>query len=50
MKKKQRRFLAGFLIGVGALLLFIAPETRGGWVLIVIGIAVEITGIALERK
>ena len=50
MKKKPRRILAGFLIVLGAILLLIATETWGGLILILIGIAIEIIGIALEKR
>ena len=49
MTKKNRRFLAVFIIIVGALLLLFAPESPGGIVLLVVGIAIEIIGITLEK-
>jgi hypothetical protein len=48
--KKQRRILAGSLIVLGAVLMLFATESMGGLVLIALGVAVEIIGIALERK
>lgn len=50
MQKKPRRILAGLLILVGALMLFLATETTGGLLLILAGIAVEGVGIALEHR
>jgi len=47
---KLRRLLAAVLIVLGALLLWFAPETTIGIVLIIAGIGIEILGIALERR
>ena len=47
---RPRRFLAGTLIVLGGVFLFAAPESFGGLVLVVLGIGVEIAGIALEHK
>jgi len=47
---KLRRLLALVLIVLGAVLLWLAPETPGGIILIVAGVAVEIVGILLERR
>ena len=50
MKKGPRRVLAGLLIAAGAVLMVMAPETWGGLLLIVVGVAVEVAGIALEKR
>lgn len=50
MRVRTRRTLAGVLIVIGALLMFFATETTGGLALILTGVAVEIFGIALERR
>ena len=50
MKKGTRRIVAGLLIAVGAVLMVMAPETWGGLLLIVVGVAVEVAGIALEKR
>ena len=50
MTTKHRRILAVLLIIVGALLLWFAPESPGGIILLVCGIAVEIIGIMLEKS
>ena len=50
MQKRTRRILAGLLIGVGALLLFLATETTGGLILILAGVVIEVVGIALEHR
>jgi hypothetical membrane protein len=48
--KKQRRILAGTMVVAGGVLMFFAPESVGGLVLIVAGVVVEIIGIFLEHK
>lgn len=50
MKRRARRIVAALLIAVGAVLMVMAPETWGGLLLIGIGIAVEVAGIALEKR
>jgi len=50
MRKLQRRVVAGVLIAFGAVLMFAAPETRSGVIMIALGVAIEIAGIALERR
>jgi len=47
---KSRRVLALALIVVGALLLWFAPESPGGIVLLVLGLGIEVVGILLERR
>lgn len=47
---KLRRLLALVLIVLGAVLLWLAPETVSGIVLIVAGVSIEIIGIVLERR
>lgn len=49
MTTKNRRILAALLIIIGALLLWLAPESPGGIILLVCGVAIEIIGIALEK-
>jgi uncharacterized membrane protein YccC len=50
MTKKHRRILAVLLIIFGALLLWFAPESLSGIVLLVFGVVIEIIGIYLEHK
>lgn len=50
MTKKTRRIIAGSLIVLGGIFLFLAPETMGGIALIAIGIVIEGIGIYLERQ
>jgi hypothetical protein len=48
--KVLRRVVAAVLIAFGAVLMFAAPETRSGLVVILLGVAIELAGIALERR
>ena len=49
MTTKHRRLLAVLLIIVGAILLWLAPESPGGIILLILGIAVELISITLEK-
>jgi len=49
-KKSTRRFLSVLLILIGAALIFLATEAWLGVVLVVLGIAIEIIGIAMKLK
>ena len=48
--KGLRRALGAVLVGVGAVLMWLAPEVWSGVVLLAAGIALEIAGIALEHR
>jgi hypothetical protein len=48
--KRLRRILAGFLVGLGGVLIFLAPEIWAGLVVLALGVVVELAGIALEHK
>ena len=48
--KGLRRALGAVLVGVGAMLMWVAPEVWSGVVLLAAGIALEIAGIALELR
>ncbi len=50
MHRKPRRIMAIALVILGGLLLFLAPETREGLVLVALGVMIEIVGITLERR
>ncbi len=50
MRKRPRRILAGFLVVLGGVLIFLAPEMWVGLVLLALGVAIELAGIALEHK
>jgi drug/metabolite transporter (DMT)-like permease len=45
-----RRALGAVLVGVGAVLMWLAPEVWSGVVLLVAGVALEVAGIALEHR
>jgi drug/metabolite transporter (DMT)-like permease len=53
---KPRRILAGVLVVLGAVLMLLAPQTLFtgqsgiGAIVILAGVAIEIAGIALERR
>lgn len=50
-KNKRLRRIAGLALMVGGgLLLWLAPETGVGIVLLAAGVVVEIVGITLERR
>lgn len=48
--RRSRRVLALFLVLLGALLMYLAPEVWGGLAVLALGVVVELAGIALERK
>ena len=48
--KRGRRLLAAFLIVLGGVLMFLAPEMWAGLLLMALGVAIEAAGIALERR
>jgi hypothetical protein len=49
-KRRSRRVLALFLVVLGGVLMYLAPEMWAGVVLLVLGVVVELAGIALEHK
>lgn len=49
-KQRSRRVLAMFLVLLGGALMYLAPEMWVGLVMLVLGVAIELAGIALERK
>lgn len=51
MHRKPRRILAGILIVLGGLMLWLSPEaSQLGLLLLVLAAAIEIIGIYLEHK
>lgn len=50
LSRKPRRLIAATLIVVGAVILFAAPDTRGGLLMIGLGILIEVIGISLEKR
>lgn len=50
MRKRSRRVLAVFLVVLGGVLMYLAPEIWAGLAVLGLGVVVELAGIALERK
>jgi uncharacterized membrane protein YccC len=48
-KRRPRRALALFLVVLGGVLMFLAPPIWGGLVVLVLGVLLELAGIALEH-
>ncbi|HUW29675.1 MAG TPA: hypothetical protein VMV97_13800 [Sulfuriferula sp.] len=49
-KRRSRRVLSLFLVVLGGVLMYLAPEILPGLVLLGLGVVVELVGIALERR
>ena len=49
-KLRSRRTLAMILVVLGGVLMALAPEIWAGLVVLVLGVAIELAGIALERQ
>jgi len=49
-KPHIRRPLAALLVILGAAILFLAPETWAGALLLVLGVTIEMVGVAIKRK
>lgn len=49
-KTHIRRPLAALLMMLGAAMMYLAPQTWAGILLLVLGVSVEVAGIALKRK
>ena len=47
---RARRVSAAIMVGAGAALMILTPETLPGALLLILGIALELVGIALEHK
>jgi drug/metabolite transporter (DMT)-like permease len=45
-----RRILSGLLVVLGAVLIFLAPETWAGVVLLSLGVVVELIGMVLGHR
>ena len=50
LSKRSRRVLAIFLVVLGGVLIFLAPEIWAGLVVLALGVVVELAGIALEHR
>lgn len=48
--RRIRRSCAAALIGVGLLLLLLAPSVRAGLAFFALGIVLELVGLALEHR
>jgi len=48
--RTARRTTSGAFVVLGGVLIFLAPEMWLGVVLLAVGVALEIAGIALERR
>jgi hypothetical protein len=49
-KRRSRRFLALFLVVLGGVLMYLAPEVWAGLLVLALGVVIELAGIALEHK
>lgn len=49
-KRRSRRVLAAFLVVLGGVLIFLAPEMWAGVVVLVLGVVIELVGIGLEHR
>ena len=49
-KRRSRRVLAIFLVVLGGMLMFLAPEIWAGLAVLALGLLIELAGIALEHK
>jgi len=47
---RTRRAIAVTMIVIGAILMFLAPESWPGELVLVLGIVLEVAGIVLEHK
>ncbi len=51
MSSKPRKILAGILVILGGLVMWLAPEVSTvGFVMLLLGVAIEFIGIYLEHK
>jgi hypothetical protein len=48
--RRSRRVLAIFLIVLGGVLIYLAPEIWAGLLVLALGVVIELAGIALEHK
>jgi hypothetical protein len=49
-RRGSRRVLAIFLVVLGGVLMYLAPEIWAGLVVLALGVVIELAGIALEHK
>lgn len=49
-KRRARRIVATFLVVLGGVLMYLAPEVWAGLVVLVLGGAIELAGITFEHR
>ena len=49
-RRRPRRVLALFLVVLGGVLMYLAPAILAGLVVLVLGVVIELAGIALEHR
>jgi hypothetical protein len=50
IRPKTRRAIAMIMVVLGAILMFLAPEEWPGELILILGVALELVGIALEHR
>lgn len=50
INSRTRRAIAVIMVVLGAILMFLAPEEWPGELVLILGVALEVVGIALEHK
>ena len=50
INSRTRRAIALIMVVLGAILMFLAPEAWPGELVLILGVAMEVVGIALEHK
>jgi len=50
INSRTRRAIALIMVMLGAILMFLAPEAWPGGLVLMLGVALELVGIALEHK
>ena len=50
IRPRTRRVIALTMVVLGAILMFLAPEEWPGELILLLGVALEVVGIALEHK
>ena len=50
LKRRTRRLVGAGLIALGVALMLLAPDSPGGWIALGLAVALEVVGIALERR
>jgi len=50
LSRVHRRVIAGVLGAFGVVLMLAAPDTRAGWAVLALAVAIEVAGILIERR